>query len=96
MDDLTRIVQRLLEQLRVRLEQQGMTLTWDEAVLEYLSREGYSEQFGARELRRVIEQQVEKEIVEKILREEIRLGHVVSVDVKDNMLVLKIYGGETR
>jgi ATP-dependent Clp protease ATP-binding subunit ClpC len=85
-DDLKRIADRLLGELRVRLEARDITLVWDEVVLDYLSREGFSEQFGARELRRVIEQRVENEIAGMMLRGEIAAGQIVALNTESNEL----------
>jgi len=43
----------------------------------------------------VIEQRLENDIAGKLLREDLRPGHSVVVEVKDDGLVLKPYGGET-
>jgi ATP-dependent Clp protease ATP-binding subunit ClpC len=94
-DDMQHITERLLELLRSRLQKQGIELVWTPQVLAYLVRVGTSEQFGARELRRVVEQRLGNEIGGQLLREDIRPGHSVAVEVKDEELVLKPYGGET-
>ncbi len=94
-DDLTRIAQQALEQIRARLEEQGMGLTWHETVPEYLSREGSSPEFGARELRRVIERRVNNEIAGMILREQARPGQVVALDIRNGALILDVREDET-
>lgn len=64
-------------------------------MLGYLPCEGFSEPFGARELRRVIEQRVESAIAGKILRGEVRAGHAVVIDVQDGELAFGFGGRET-
>jgi ATP-dependent Clp protease ATP-binding subunit ClpB len=44
-----------VEQLVQQLEQSGITLTIDASVIDYLAREGYSPQFGARPLKRLLQ-----------------------------------------
>lgn len=85
-DDLKRIADWVLREFRTRLEAQDIGLHWDEAVLAYLSRAGFSEQFGARELRRVIEQRVENEIAGMMLRGEIAAGQIVALNAESNEL----------
>ena len=49
------------------LESRGLTLTWDESVREYLVKKAYSMTYGARNLRRTIQKDLEDPISEKII-----------------------------
>ena len=57
----------MLEELRQSLENRGLTFTWDESVRQMLVKEAYSVTYGARNLRRTIQRQLEDPISEKII-----------------------------
>jgi len=89
------IARLMLSDLERRLAAQDIGLEVKDPALEWLCRQGYDEMFGARSLRRVIEQHIENSIAEKILREELRPGHVVVADLKEGALVFELGGKET-
>ncbi len=92
---ITQIARLMVNDLQTRLKAQGIGLEVTDAALEWLCTQGYDEAYGARPLRRLIEQQIENPIAGKILREEVRPGHVVFVDVSDGTLAFESRGGET-
>ena len=49
----------MLDEVRAAMAERGMTLHWTPAVIDYLVRKGYSETYGARNLRRTIQRDVE-------------------------------------
>ncbi|MBQ2960427.1 MAG: ATP-dependent Clp protease ATP-binding subunit [Oscillospiraceae bacterium] len=57
----------MLEELRDVLRQKDMELKWDEKVIDYLVREAYSVTYGARNLRRVIQKQIEDVLAQRIV-----------------------------
>lgn len=57
----------MLRELRDSLESRGLTFTWDEALRDYLAEKAFSVTYGARNLRRVLQQDVEDPISEKII-----------------------------
>ncbi|MCD5408868.1 ATP-dependent Clp protease ATP-binding subunit, partial [Candidatus Bipolaricaulota bacterium] len=79
-DQIRDIVRLQLERVERRLRAQGVEPRWTEALIDYLADRGYSPQFGARELRRVIQQEVEGLLARKLLAGEVKEGSVVEVD----------------
>jgi len=67
-DDLYGIVEFELRKLRERLAKQHLELTLDDEAKEFLIEKGYNPDFGARPLRRAIEQHIEDPVSEGILR----------------------------
>lgn len=63
-----------------------------ESALELLARLGYAPQFGARSLRRVIDQRVEGPLGEMVLRGEISGGDSVLVDVRGDEIEIRKIG----
>jgi ATP-dependent Clp protease ATP-binding subunit ClpA len=57
----------MLRELQESLAGRGLTLTWDAAVREFLSEKAYSVTYGARNLRRTIQQELEDPISEAII-----------------------------
>jgi ATP-dependent Clp protease ATP-binding subunit ClpA len=92
MQHIARLMQR---DLQTRLAAQGIGLEVTKAALQWLCVRGYDATNGARPLRRVIAQHLENPIAEKILREDIRAGHIIVVDLRDDTLVFATRGEST-
>ena len=58
-NDFKGITSLMLRELASVLAERGITLTWDEKLVDYLSSKGYSIKFGARNLRRLIQKEIE-------------------------------------
>jgi len=94
-EHLARIARLMLAGLASRLGEQGVRLEVSDSAARWLAEREYNSAYGARPLRRLIEQQVENPVSGKLLREELRSGHVLFVDVKDNAIDFIVRGGET-
>ncbi len=57
----------MLKELQEGLKDHGVELTWEDSVLDYLTEKSYSVQYGARNLRRTIEKDIENPVAEKII-----------------------------
>jgi ATP-dependent Clp protease ATP-binding subunit ClpB len=84
--DLERIVDIQMERLRGLLTSRHLGLTWTPAAREYLAEAGYDPVFGARPLKRVIQQQVQDRLALALLRGEFKEGDTVQVDVEGGQL----------
>lgn len=76
------IVEIQLLRLRKRLAERGMTLDVTDAAKQLLASEGWDPQFGARPLKRTIQQRVENALATKILNGEFGDGDNVKVDAE--------------
>jgi ATP-dependent Clp protease ATP-binding subunit ClpC len=92
---IQQIARLMLNDLETRLQAQGIGLEVTDAAVEWLCKQGFDEAYGARPLRRVIEQNLENQIAGKLLREEARPGHVIVVDLKVNALAFELRGKDT-
>jgi ATP-dependent Clp protease ATP-binding subunit ClpC len=90
--DVQRICARLLEELRDQLRKQHIRLEWDGDALELLAQAGYSDTFGAREVRRVIEQQVKAPLAAALAGQQVRPGQTVRLRLKNGVLDLASEG----
>ena len=61
------IAKIMLGELKANLEDRGITLRWEDSILDYLVKKSYSLTYGARNLRRTIQKDLEDPIAEKII-----------------------------
>src|SRR3972149_7475 len=87
LEQLQQIVDLQLRYLRLRLAAAKIGLEVTDAAKAYLAREGYSPDFGARPLRRLIQRTVENTLAKRILAGELREGDVAVVDYQNGDLV---------
>jgi ATP-dependent Clp protease ATP-binding subunit ClpB len=80
-EQITKIVDVQLEHLRRRLADRNLKLELSEAAKKLLADEGYDPTYGARPLKRVIQQRIENPLAGKILGGEFSEGDVIKVDV---------------
>jgi ATP-dependent Clp protease ATP-binding subunit ClpC len=86
-DQLTRILDNLLEITERKLHGQAVTLSLSDAAKDALSERGYDPKFGARPLRRVIQREIENPISDLLLRGDISEGEEIRVDFADGKFV---------
>lgn len=84
------IAKLMLEETRDAIAERGISMTWNTALIDYLVRKSYSVTYGARNLRRTIQKDVEDAIAQKIIdcRGE-NAGHI-SVSADDNGVVVEV------
>jgi ATP-dependent Clp protease ATP-binding subunit ClpC len=73
-DQIRQIVGLHLERVRRTAHAQGVELEIDESLVEYIAREGYRPEFGARELRRLIRTTLETALAQALLSKKIHEG----------------------
>jgi ATP-dependent Clp protease ATP-binding subunit ClpB len=87
-EHLGRIVEIQLTRLRERLLERRIPLTLTSAATANLATRGYDAVYGARPLKRLIQQEVETPIARLLVKGELRDGDTVSVDTKNEQLVV--------
>jgi ATP-dependent Clp protease ATP-binding subunit ClpB len=85
--ELASIVDIQLEKLKKRLAQQQLTLDVDSAAKKLLAREGYDPQFGARPLKRAIQEHILNPLSMRLLEGEFKPGDKIKVSAKDEGLL---------
>ena len=88
-DDVAKIAHIMLQRVENSLKDKNITLNVTPTAVEWLIDKGYDSEYGARPLRRVIEQNVEDEIAEAIIDGRIRENGTVNVDCADGRIVIK-------
>jgi ATP-dependent Clp protease ATP-binding subunit ClpB len=84
-EQVSKIAELLLKKLAQRLAQTAdLTLRWDDAVVAYLAERGYDPAFGARPLKRVIQQEVETPLSRQIIAGKISDKDIVTIAKNEN------------
>jgi len=87
-EQLTKIVEIQLERLRTRLTERRISLSVSPAALRYLGERGYDPVYGARPLKRLIQQEIETPMARQLVKGELRDGETAIVDLKDQQIVI--------
>ena len=94
-EHLIKIVEIQLERLRNRLTERRITLAITPSALKHLGERGYDPIYGARPLKRLIQQELETPIAKLLVKGELRDGNTASVEMKNGaLLVTPIVEGE--
>jgi ATP-dependent Clp protease ATP-binding subunit ClpB len=88
-EEIEKIVEIQLARLRDRLSERGVTLALTEEARRAIADEGWDPAFGARPLKRAIQQRIENALASRILSGEIREGDAVTVDVRGKSYVFE-------
>jgi ATP-dependent Clp protease ATP-binding subunit ClpC len=94
-EDLRAIVDLLLEKVEERLREQQIMLSVSEEARDFLMAEGYDEEFGARPLRRAIQNHVDDALADAILAGEVLPGQTAHVTLSDGAIRIKVPQPET-
>jgi ATP-dependent Clp protease ATP-binding subunit ClpC len=81
--DVLSIVDLELNRIRKQMHEQALTLEVSAEAMELLGTKGYDPDYGARPLRRVIQNTIEDELADRLLRGELKGGGSVQVKVAD-------------
>ena len=87
-EQLTKIVEIQLERLRARLTERRISLSVTPAALRYLGERGYDPVYGARPLKRLIQQEIETPMARQLVKGDMRDGDTATVDLKDQHIVI--------
>lgn len=85
--DVLRIAEHELAEVETRLEENGISLKVDTDLAIFFAEAGFDPVFGARPLRRMIDEKLVDEIATRIIGGEIKPGDTVKPSVKDNRIV---------
>ncbi|MBI2940908.1 MAG: ATP-dependent Clp protease ATP-binding subunit, partial [Chloroflexi bacterium] len=88
-EQIREIVDILLQRVRQQLTQQEIKLEVDDAAKDFLAEKGWDPQFGARPLRRQIQNMIEDPLAEALLEGKFKPGQTVVAKVADGELKLE-------
>ena len=87
-EQIRQIVDLMLEKVAQQLAEKEVKLEVTEAAKDFLGEKGYDEVFGARPLRRTIQDKVEDKLSDSLLRGEFRPGDTAVVDLEGEEIVI--------
>ncbi len=87
-EHIRQIVDLMLAMVSKQLAEKGVKLQVTEAAKDFLCEKGYNEEFGARPLRRVIQDRVEDKLSDSLLRGQFRSGDTAVVDREGDEIVV--------
>ena len=87
-DHILQIVDLLLDEVRINLTEKGVSLEISDVAKELLAVRGYDPTFGARPLKRVIQDLIEDPLSEQLLQGRFGLGDTVFIDVDDGEITV--------
>lgn len=88
--EISGIVEMQLAMVANRLEKQKIKLFFTENVKKYLAQKGYDPAFGARPLKRLIQDEILDELALSIMEQKFKKGEIIDVDIKNNKVVFKL------
>jgi len=92
-DQVRRIAGLLLEKLSGRVRSgAGINLDWEESALDYLAAKGYDPAYGARPLKRLIQQEVETPISRLLVRGEVSPGKTITLGAGQDGMTFNVSG----
>ncbi|MDD3236645.1 MAG: ATP-dependent Clp protease ATP-binding subunit [Candidatus Gastranaerophilales bacterium] len=87
--EIRQIVDLMFKDLFKRLESQDLKIEVNDEVKDYLAEDGYSEAYGARPLRRLIQKKVEDGLAEEILSGQYVSGQTITLKLKDKKIIFE-------
>ena len=87
--EILQITRQQLERVKVRMSENQINLEVTDDVVSYFAEEGFDPVFGARPLRRIIEEQLVDEIALRIIDGSLKPGNTVTPRVKDGKIVVE-------
>ena len=87
-DDIREIVHIQMDLLQKKLEDDNVQLSYTPAFEDYMVEEGYSPEYGARPVKRLIQRELVNKLASEILQGSIRKDSKITADAKDGKVIL--------
>jgi ATP-dependent Clp protease ATP-binding subunit ClpC len=89
-DDIREICGKMLDIVKERMEALGVSMTVEESAIDWLSDKGFDPIYGARPLRRTIQNEVDDAMAEMLLEGKIKSGDTVAAAVDDGKIAIRV------
>ncbi len=89
-DNVLSIVRKNLTEFATQLKEKNVVLSASDDAVRILAEEGYSPEFGAREIARLIQEKVKKQFVDEVLFGKLKDGGRAFIDVSDGQIVVSV------
>lgn len=87
-DDILLICENQFDLIKERLLKKGIEIELSNEAKKYFSENGYSQEYGARELKRLMQREILNPLAQKIVSNELRASDSILVSVRNNKIVL--------
>ena len=88
-DVVYNILDKIIHETEGRLKNINLHLELTQKAKDYIIEHSYEEAYGARPIKRYVTHNIETLIADKIIKDEIKYNDTITVDVKDDKLILK-------
>ena len=82
-EQIAEVVELQMKRVKKMLEPQGFELLWTPAAIQYLAKVGYDPEFGARPVKRAIQDYVLNDLSKKLLAEEVSREKPITIDYSE-------------
>jgi ATP-dependent Clp protease ATP-binding subunit ClpA len=96
MESIKKIVEIQVAQIVKRLTDKQIDLVLSTTVYDYLAKEGYNPQYGARPLRRLIQNKILNPVANLIISQEVSRGGKITVDLKVDKFTFDVSGNGSK
>ena len=86
---LAQITQKIIDEINENLKEKKVTVKADMKAKEYLWNKGYSKEFGARNLKRIVQDEISTRLSEEILFGKLKNGGTLHIGFKNDELTFK-------
>lgn len=87
---LEQITEKQLQQVQARLQTQNIHVTFTETLKKYIATLGFDPHFGARPMKRIIQEKILDEMAYQMMEQKIKAGDSISVDLQKEKVVFKL------
>jgi ATP-dependent Clp protease ATP-binding subunit ClpA len=84
------IVKKAIREFSVQLKEKNVSIQVTDECYEWLARQGYSEEFGAREIARLIQDKIKRFFVDEVLFGKLHGGGTACADIKDDDVIMRV------
>ncbi len=89
-ENISDIASHMLESFRLRAkEQMDLTVRYGKSVVEFVAEKGFDKDYGARPLRRAIQNQIEDALAQELVNGAVKIGDTVKITVKSGKIYVQ-------
>jgi ATP-dependent Clp protease ATP-binding subunit ClpA len=88
-EDVVKVAKLFLKEVIEKIGEQQITVSYEQNVPDFIAQNSYSVEFGARNIRRFIEQAIENQLSKLLLSDTLKKGSNATISIENNSLVIK-------
>ncbi len=87
---ILKIVKKYIDEFKKQLQEKNITIEVSEECSKWLAIKGYSTEFGAREISRLVQTKIKAYFVDAVLFGDLSKGGHANIDIEDDDVVVKV------